>query len=75
MSDRLSLGFSSAAKLSHSENDGENRWRKVGLILCVLIVLGLIFGYMMRSLDERKDSLHRSHEVGSEFTHPEWLPS
>jgi hypothetical protein len=75
MSDRLSLGFSSADELSHSGNDEKNRWKKFGLILCVLIVLGLIFGYMMRSLDAQKDSLHRSREVGSEFTHLEWLPS
>jgi|HubBroStandDraft_5_1064220.scaffolds.fasta_scaffold166873_2 hypothetical protein len=75
MSDHLSLGFSSAAEISHSGNDGKDRWKKIGLILCLLIVLGLIFGYMMRSLDEHKDLLHRSQEVGSEFTHPECLPS
>ena len=54
MSNRLSLGFSSAEALSRSDSNGKNRLRQGGLILCVLIVLGLFFSYIMRSIDARE---------------------
>lgn len=64
MSNRLSLGFSSAEALSHSEIDWKNRLRKIGLILCVLILLGLFFGYIMRSLDAHQAPMGGSGEIG-----------
>lgn len=60
MSHRLSLGFSSAEALCHSDSNGKNRLRKIGLILCVLIVLGLFFSYFMGSMDA-----HRTGSAGS----------
>ena len=68
MSNRLSLGFSSAEALSHTDIDWKIRVRKIGLILCVLIVLGIFFGYIMRSLNTRKVSASGPGDVSWELT-------
>ena len=68
MSNRLSLGYSSAESFSHTNSNWKNRLRKGGLILCVLIVLGLFFSYMMRSMDSHKVSASTSGQVSVEIS-------
>ncbi len=46
----LSLGYSTAAAMSHSESDWKQKLRRIGLFLCALALLGLFFRYVTHSV-------------------------
>jgi hypothetical protein len=50
---RLSLGYSTAAAMSGSETDWKEKLRRIGLFLCVLVLLLIFFRYVTHSLDRR----------------------
>jgi hypothetical protein len=63
MSKRLSLGYSTAAAMSHSEIGWKERLRKIGLLLLLAALLALFFLYLTHSVD-RKITASNSTEVG-----------
>lgn len=46
----LSLGYSTAAAMSHSESDWKQKLHKIGLFLFALALLGLFFHYVTHSV-------------------------
>jgi hypothetical protein len=67
MRHRLSIGYSTAAALSTSENNWKEKLRRIGLFLCALALLGLFFHYVTRSVG-RSVSPRGDGEVGWNLT-------
>jgi hypothetical protein len=63
----LSLGYSTAAAMSHSESDWKQKLRRAGLFLCALALLGLFFHFVTHSLD-RSVAPRGEGEIGWNLT-------
>jgi len=58
----MSLGYSTAAEMSHSESDWKEKLRRIGLFLLLIALLAIFFRYLTHSV-ERKISAPNPNEV------------
>jgi hypothetical protein len=67
MNNRLGLGFSSVESLSSSGQSWKEKFGKIGLFLCVMIVVGVFFIYITNATHQID-----SHAAPANGSGPGW---